>query len=441
MKILMVLFEIQDYGGIINHAECLALGLKRKGCEVDFNMLASRQSVSSHLAGKVKNPEEFTVKGTGYPYHQTKGWSKVPKIPYLSLSKKKQFLERCSREYDAVLWHMPVPTRNNENKDIDEWLSLYNNGCKNIAIVHDGNLPDLYPHILAVKDKFWAMVCVHEAAYASAENVPIPRKLIVNPFDFAEETKLAQGGELELPWEGEKFNQRDGFVAIQIFKAWKRVDSLIRAIPQMQNNESKIIGGAGIEYRYMTSKEKCKPKYFELDGTRIWNNALDAGMDYVGVQKGEQVFEHLYNAKLHIDPSWSIKYSNQGAHFNRTTIEAMFCGAVPMATDLGMKNSAYFKAGQNFIEIPHKASAVEFANIVDQALADEKQWSAIRKNNIPLLRQFCCEEVADEYIDLIEDNQAETETGEVSDELLYKAEKSLKFFGINPHNHSLITWY
>ena len=439
MKILMVLFEIQDYGGIINHAECLALGLKRKGCEVDFNILASRQQGSNNLAGKVKNPEEFTVKGTGYPHHQTKGWSKVPKIPYLGLSKKKQFLERCSREYDAVLWHMPVPTRNKENKEIDEWLSLYDNGCKNIAIVHDGNLPDLYPHILAVRDKFWAMVCVHEAAYASAKNVPIPRKLIVNPFDLV--TQCLNEQNAEAPWLLNDFNNRQGFVAIQIFKAWKRVDSLIRAIPRMQNTENKIVGGAGIEYRYMTSKEKCKPKYFELDGTRIWDNALVAGMNYVGVKKNEAVLECLMDAKLHIDPSWSKKYAQQGAHFNRTTVEAIMCGAVPVATDLGMKNSAYFKPRENYIEIPHSATPTQFANIIDHALVDKNQWLKIRKNNEPLLSQFSCEEVAGEYLDLIEDNQAETETGEVNEEIKYKAENSLQFFGINARNHKLITWY
>tara|TARA_R110002020_G_scaffold183295_11_gene379530 strand:- start:1736 stop:3055 length:1320 start_codon:yes stop_codon:yes gene_type:complete len=439
MKILMVLFEIQDYGGIINHAECLALGLKRKGCDVDFNILASRQNVSNNLAGRVKNPEEFSIKGTGYPYHQTKGWSKVPKIPYLSLSKKKQFLERCKSEYDAVLWHMPVPTRNKENKYIDEWLSLYDNDCKNIAIVHDGNLPDLYPHILAVRDKFWAMVCVHEAAFASAKNVPIPRKLIVNPFDFI--TQYLGEENVQAPWVLNNFDERRGFVAIQIFKAWKRVDNLIRAIPQMQNNENKIVGGAGIEYRYMTSKDKCKPKYFEPDGTRIWNNALASGMNYVGVKKNEGVLEHLLDAKLHIDPSWSKKYSNQGAHFNRTSVEAMMCGAVPVATDLGMRDSAYFKAGKNYIEIPYDSTPVEFANIIDNALVDKKQWLQIRKNNQPLLRQFSCEKVAEEYLDLIDDNQQNTSVGRANEEMKCKAENSLEFFGINPHNHRLITWY
>jgi len=36
MKFLMTIFSIQDYGGIINHAEYLTKGLKNLGHEVDF---------------------------------------------------------------------------------------------------------------------------------------------------------------------------------------------------------------------------------------------------------------------------------------------------------------------------------------------------------------------------------------------------------------------
>ena len=42
MKFLMTLFQIQDYGGIINHAEYLTKGLKELGHEVDFCMLVPK---------------------------------------------------------------------------------------------------------------------------------------------------------------------------------------------------------------------------------------------------------------------------------------------------------------------------------------------------------------------------------------------------------------
>ncbi len=105
-----------------------------------------------------------------------------------------------------------------------------------------------------------------------------------------------------------------------------------------------------------------------LHGNRIWDVALDHGMNYHGVVPNEEVLEMLGSVKLQIDPSWSKKYSDFGAHFNRTTVEAMIKGAVPVATDLGMKNSQIFKSGQNYIEIPHTATPKEFADIVNEAL-------------------------------------------------------------------------
>ena len=113
------------------------------------------------------------------------------------------------------------------------------------------------------------------------------------------------------PKELNGYADREGFAAVQIFKGWKRVDSLIRAIPYMDNRESKIVGGAGIEYRYMTSKDKCKDKYFNKNGDRIWDVALNSGMLYKGVMLNEKVLELMGNVKLQIDPSFSAKYAKK----------------------------------------------------------------------------------------------------------------------------------
>ena len=73
--------------------------------------------------------------------------------------------------------------------------------------------------MLLVSKWFHGAVCVHESAFHSAVNLDIPRKMIVNPFDLSNTVT-------EIDWE-----RREGFAAIQVFKAWKRVDTLIRAIP------------------------------------------------------------------------------------------------------------------------------------------------------------------------------------------------------------------
>ena len=426
MKILMTLYQIQDYGGIINHVEFLAKGLKELGHEVDFCMLVPKHQIKERfkpIGG------DYDKVGTGYSHHQAKGWPNIPKIFYLNDSVRQRFRENCSK-YDAVLWHIPVPTLNKDNKGVDEWVELYNNGTKNIAIIHDGNLPKLYPHLLLVSKWFHGAVCVHESAFHSAVNLDIPRKMIVNPFDLSNTVT-------EIDWE-----RREGFAAIQVFKAWKRVDTLIRAIPYIDEYDSnplrkvtKCVGGAGIEYRYMTSKEKCKPKYFDTDGNKIWDVALANGMEYVGTIPNSHVLEILKDRKLQIDPSWSKKYSEYGAHFNRTTVEAMMMGAVPVATDLGMKNSEIFYGGENFIEFPHTATPDEFADIINDGMNNRYQWESIRANNISLLKMFEMKTVAQEYIDLIADaNRWVTmPIGNPSVELKNSCDKNLDFFNIPPH--------
>ena len=203
----------------------------------------------------------------------------------------------------------------------------------------------------------------------------------------------------------------------------------------MQNTEPKVVGGAGIEYRYMTSKDKCKPKYFE-NGTRIWDNALNAGMNYIGVVPHDKVIERLQRTKLQIDPSWSVKYAKHGAHFNRTTIEAMIMGAVPMATELGMSNSVYFKPNINYIPILPKENSSIYATRIDHALNSPTILSKIQNNNWDLLVQkFDMKIIADQYINLITGSNVlqSCPKGELNDDIISKCNKNLGFFGIKSH--------
>ena len=88
MKFLMTLFQIQDYGGIINHAEYLAKGLKRLGHEVDFVVLTprSKQPITKNKTLTQLQEEGYKKidEGTGYGHHQARGWYKLQKVAYLN---------------------------------------------------------------------------------------------------------------------------------------------------------------------------------------------------------------------------------------------------------------------------------------------------------------------------------------------------------------------
>jgi hypothetical protein len=431
MKILMTLYQIQDYGGIINHLENLTHGFRRNGHQVDVVMLCPKHKITN--VKSKRDDWQVNPHGTGYKFNQARGWTGLPKVPYLNAAAREAFRDRCE-EYDGVLWHIPVPTLNKENKGVSEWVELYSSRAKNFAILHDGNFPKLYPHLNHVKDYFKGLICVHEAAYNAAAAIDLKRILIVNPFDLHTWRRNPEG------FAPLGFNARNGFTSVQIFKAWKRVDELIRAIPLMNSTQHKRIGGAGIEYRYMTSKDKCKPKYYNEHGEKIWDAALKRGMLYLGTIPNSSVYAHLMQSKLQIDPSWSHKYAAYGAHFNRTTVEAMICGAVPMATDLGMIDSKIFKPDINYVQIPHDTTPNYYAALLDHCLSEDYkvQWETIRQNNLELIPRFDLQTVAGAYGYVIQwsnfadrtTNQYSAEKGLLTDEVREASKKNLKFFGI-----------
>ena len=163
-------------------------------------------------------------------------------------------------------------------------------------------------------------------------------------------------------------------------------------------------------------------------------------MHYAGVLPNEKVFSILKNARVQIDPSWSVKYSGFGSHFNRTTVEAIICGAVPMATDLGMITSSekvkhpFHSQGdkQNYIQIPHDSTPQEFADIVDDAVTVKVRWLKLQENGKQILPQLDKVNVAQKYIDFNNGGYEKTDKGEVDDLVFQKCNKNLQFFNIDP---------
>ena len=61
MKILMTMYQIQDYGGIINHVENLTQGFREAGATVDIALLCPKKQIinvrsSERVDRFTKNP-------------------------------------------------------------------------------------------------------------------------------------------------------------------------------------------------------------------------------------------------------------------------------------------------------------------------------------------------------------------------------------------------
>lgn len=393
MNILITHYLIQDYGGLVNDTEIMTEGFKRLGHTVDNILLTPKDYGFKKGRGEnfIPKTDEYEVGiGTGLFMHHKLGWRGMDLFGFSDKRKIGQWRDLVSK-YDLIIHQNPVPTLRKDYKGVGTWKDLYNVKIPQLVICPDANFRDSYPHLYEVIEYISGVVCTHEASYKACELLPVPRILLAGPHIV------------------NKFTPRDfrftvdrmkGFMSVQNFKPIKRMQDVIGMIPFLPKKFIKYIAGGGIEYHYMTSKTKVKPVYMASNGKSIWQNAIDNDMKFLGyISNGER--DLLMNGiRIHLDCSWSSKYTALGPHFNRTFIEAMNTGCVPVCTDLGMGGSLVFKPGVNYVEIPAKIGNEERAYIVKEIIDNDSLLGKIRKENAKILDKFCHLEVCRQIIEL-----------------------------------------
>lgn len=339
MKVLLPLYQIQDLGGIINWVEHLCHGMKTLGAEVTLVRLEDKEQCVERIKAK-----RTGVGNTGLAMDQRAGWAfpLTHRVPLRAVN-----WQQYTTPYDLVIWVVPVPSEANL---FDDWERLYDIATPQVMVIHDGNLNDLYPHAYEVMPKCCRVVGVHDCAYNSISHKIDNRCLIPNPQILTNDRMKPV-----------RFAKREQEVfSLQTFKRWKRVDDLIRAVPHI--NGKVFLAGGGIEYYYMTSAGKRKACY-----GRIWEEAISAGMSYLGYIPESVRDECLSDSKLLIDPSWSKKYATYGSHFNRTFVDAIIAGCMPAGRGLMYDGNSYFPKDL-YVTIPYDATPIEFAAEVNTAL-------------------------------------------------------------------------
>lgn len=403
MRILICFYEINNFGGILLNQEALHRGLTELGHKVETVCLYWKDSVKPNSSSK---GTEESVIGGHYDYEV--GWTRMPRFAYKGKENLKRWKGHASK-FDLIIWQIPVPSKAKEMQGNIDWLELYNVSVKQIAFVHDGNMLKQYPHIYAIADHLTGVVGVHPCAYHSLAKLPVPRAMAFSPqADIKQRMEAAHKTKKE----------RSGWFSLQTFKAWKHVDDIVRAVPYMAGGYNKILAGAGIHHYYMTSKDKLLPEYQvnrEADpdcsksqvGKRIWDLALDGGLDYRSWVTNEQRETILHSAVALIDPSWSISYAHIGDHFNRVVVDGIIAGAVPIARDFGVStneegNGELFKHGVNYYMIKHDATPKEFASLVDMYVGPtfKKDRTAVLEAGRELLSHFDYRVTAQTFIDL-----------------------------------------
>ena len=392
MKTIITLQKINDYGGIIPHTEDLAYGFKKLGHEVQVVQIQHSMGARGVNRGpprdSVKNLE--TGHGTGLKFSLATGWYEMPTVAYAP----SHLNPLWAADADLVIHSIPVPTVQKATRGHAYWPEFYR-VCRapQIAVIHDGNLKRSYPHITRITKYLRGLVAVHDAAEGSLRGIGLPSQLIPNPHI--------------LGYKGNPILDRPRqLFSVQIFKRWKRVDDLVRAVPHLEKRGIHVVlAGDGIERRYMTSVNKCKKEYHDANGNRIWDQAEFAGMEYLGLIRRAEVQRQMQNARIVLDPSWSKNYGKLGAHFNRTFIEAMAAGAVPMATDLGLAGgNEWFQPNKHYIEIDHRLheNPREYAKFIALYMGNTKLLQTFQKRNFHLVKTFDAKNIAKRYLEFME---------------------------------------
>lgn len=387
MKILQTVFDLMDYGGIVNYVEIMASAFRSLGHECEFVVL--RNSRRDPYTIKPDTPTQGAyTSDVGSKAHVTQGWYGVPVYGYGDARRRKQW-RTYARTFDLVIHQIPNPKWDAEGN----WMKLYDIEPPQIIATHDAHFRDLYPYLIDIADKVVGITAAQEAGYNAISWFPSRIAFMGCPIVPSQRRH-------DLPWD----ERRPRMVSAHVWKAWKRMDLVVRAIPYLTGEN--FIAGDGIEGRYMRSVDKCKPKY---EG--IWSRALKHGMDYRGFISPRRLALAYRHSRVMVDVSWSKAHAALGNHFNYSTLEAINNGCIPIVVRESMREVnpiTMFEAGETHVEIPYDIRPKTLAREIDAVMAlSGKRARTMNHNGREVLAKYHdAERVCKWFLALMRDRPA-----------------------------------
>lgn len=412
-KILMTIFECMDIGGIGTDVDWKIRGLEEAGHKVDIVMLKNAD-MDPKMRGRTTQVGA-TDGPKGLQIHPRAGFFGLPIVSYGSKQRLRKLWKRFEK-YDTIIHEIPGPDPAKTRDDRGYWHKMYEHDVPQIISAHDANFRDLYPYLIKVAPHIKGISCTNQAGYEALSWFPAPRAFIGAPhpvFDWE-----------EMPgWEDRK--QRA--ICAHVWKAWKHMDYVVRAIPKLKDT-TMVMCGDGIERNYMTSKDKVRDRY-----RGIWAAATEAGMDYKGMLKANQLHKLYRNSRVMVDMAWSKKFEKLGCHFNRSIIEGYNNGCVPIVVAENMHEEGFqlqmFKAGKTHFEIKADHKPKELAQLIDHVvnLPAEEADKIIKRGRKILMEFFDYRKSSLQFLDLAEGKPAgvypKLETGKANKKIKAAAER------------------
>lgn len=404
MKIYMCHFDAQKMGGIVEYIAAMFKAFHQLGHEVDIVILSTQRLTENRYRNKIKDYAKtdkergllFDSQAAGYEKDAVTGYYRnnyygyyVPpknKICVFDEDSVQRFHDRIS-DADIIIWHN-TPTHNErwEHGDASNWWRYFDlpSSIMQMFAVHDAYFDIRASFVSAFKEKISLLLCAHGAAYKCCEHIGIPRVLMPNPRYFGEEPQFHI-----IPYS----KRTTDFFAAQMFKAMKRVQDIIAAIPYLKTT-NVTIAGAGVEYCCMLlpwektkADYRCRkkrdpdlPQEYEDNHVTLWQRAKEYGINHIGQLSGSEVNRRLLKTKFALDASYCKHYAPFArTHINGFIIEAMMNGAYPVLRDYygctrkkcAETDAMYERVRAHYI--PSTATPKEFAEHLEYLLYNTTQ--------------------------------------------------------------------
>ena len=382
MKVLLTLFDIQDYGGIVGDIEFLIRGLRENDYEADLILLRDTTKPVYTKQLKYKQGSYQSNSGVGH-VHTLDGWSGIPVWSFHTEQHVQEY-HQFAKAYDLIIHEIPNPPQTGA------WREIYDINTPQVIAAHDAHYRRAYPYIAEIAHLVRGISCTNHAGYVALAEFPGPRAFIGAAHEVMDWPLL--------PTWRERKKQA---VCAHVWKNWKHMDRVVAAAPYLLDS-SLIMAGDGIERRYMASLTKCKPKYIGL-----WQTFNECSWaEYAGMLPYEELFATYQNSRVMVDMSYSDKFASLGNHFNRSIIEAFNNGCVSICTDMNMRENTpqvpLFEKDETHIEVPYDITPEDLADVIDDTVnMPAKRANRIIENGREiLLKYFNYEDVWEEYFKL-----------------------------------------
>jgi glycosyltransferase involved in cell wall biosynthesis len=389
MRILQTVFQLVDYGGIVNYTELLTQGLQAHGHDVDVVLLHNSPHLMRTRAAQTTVVGAYKSSLANATFaHAAYGWYGIPVYHYGSPAARKEW-RKFAAQYDVVIHQIPVPACDPDGN----WLRVYDIKPPQLLVSHDAHFPRRYPHMLHIADKVIGIAAVNPASYASLAGFSVKRALIGSPH------KLRKWS-LQLPWHQRPLR----FGSAHVWKKWKHMDTVLRTLRHCERLDvDNWIAGDGIEGRYMRSPTKCPERYAGL-----WRSATRHGMNYAGMVAPREIAEQYEQCRVMVDLSYSPQFSAEfGNHVNRSVLEAYNAGCVPLVVRENMTEPKskphFFEEGRTHLAVSKDATPKQIALAIraacDMRLPDAR--AMVAEGRTLLKRFWSVEATATFYLEFI----------------------------------------